>query len=75
MGQESDHPFVDRRGTGGPKPPDVPERRQFIASRDEMPEDVRELAQAIDAYKVNSRRRFITLEEVLQVVKGLGYHK
>ena len=34
-----------------------------------------ELAQAIDQYKLRHRRRFITFEEMLAVVKSLGYHR
>ena len=33
------------------------------------------LAVAIDEYKLVHRRRFITYEEMLCVVKSLGYHK
>ena len=31
--------------------------------------------QAIDSYKVMHRRRFITYDEMLAIVKSLGYHK
>ena len=34
-----------------------------------------ELAQAIDQYKLRHRRRFITFEEMLAVVKSLGYSR
>lgn len=67
--------FVNRRETPSGKSPAGGERRQFVDSRDALPDDVRELAEAIDRYKVSRRRRFITVEEVLSVVKGLGYHK
>jgi hypothetical protein len=30
---------------------------------------------AIDQYKLQHHRRFITYEEMLAVIKGLGYHK
>ncbi len=75
MVEESNQPFVERRQGDRPKPPGIPERRQFVDSREGLPEDVRELAQAIDAYKLRHHRRFITLSEVLEVVKSLGYHK
>ncbi len=39
------------------------------------PDEARELATAIDAYKLAHRRRFITYEEMLSVVKSLGYTK
>lgn len=67
-------PFVDRRGDlpgGSP----VRERRQFTNSYDELTDEAAELAHAIDAYKAQHRRRFINYEEVLSVVKTLGYTK
>jgi hypothetical protein len=70
-----DVPFVDRRsydpGVGMP----ARERRQFTNSHEELSPDARELAQAIDQYKLTHRRRFITYEEMLSVVRSLGYHK
>lgn len=67
--------FIDRRsydpGVGTP----ARERRQFTNSHAELSPDARELAQAIDQYKLTHRRRFITYEEMLGVVKSLGYHK
>jgi hypothetical protein len=33
------------------------------------------LALAIDEYKLHHRRRFITYQEMLDVVEALGYHK
>ena len=44
------------------------------AHRDLSP-DARELAQEIDRYKFRHRRRFINYEEVLALVKTLGYRK
>lgn len=68
-------PFVDRRsydpGVGKP----AIERRQFTNSYTELSPEARELAQAIDRYKLTNRRRFITYEEMLSVVKSLGYKK
>lgn len=70
-----DATFVDRRsydpGVGRPSH----ERRQFANSHDELSSDARELAVAIDEYKLVHRRRFITYEEMLGVVKSLGYSK
>ncbi len=67
--------FIDRRsyetGFGAP----VRERRQFTNSHDDLSPPARELAQAIDEYKLRHRRRFITYEEMLSVVTGLGYGK
>jgi hypothetical protein len=65
--------FVDRRSTdekaGGF------ERRQFGNSHSTLSPDARELAEAIDAYKVEHRRRYITFEEMLKVIHKLGYQK
>ena len=44
------------------------------AHRDLSPA-ARELAQEIDRYKFRHRRRFINYEEILSVVKTLGYRK
>ncbi len=65
--------FVDRRQYPAGHHPE--ERRQFVDSREALAPDVRELAEAIDAFKLANNRRFITLGEVLEVVKSLGYHK
>ena len=66
--------FVDRRSVAGNAAPGI-ERRQFANSYDNLSADAQELAQAIDAYKLHHRRRFITFEEMLDVVTSLGYHK
>lgn len=68
-------PFVDRRDYGARPGAPERERRQFTNSHDELSPEARELAQAIDSYKVIHRRRFITYEEMLCVVKSLGYSK
>jgi hypothetical protein len=51
------------------------ERRQFGSSHSDLSPDARELATAIDRYKLEFRRRYITCEEMLAVVKSLGYHR
>jgi len=66
--------FVERRSSGPQVPPGV-ERRQFANSHEALSPEARELAQAIDTYKLQHRRRFITYEEMLAVIKSLGYHK
>lgn len=71
---DSSREFVDRRGSGG-QPAAGVERRQFANSHEELTPDARELARAIDEYKLVHRRRFITFEEMLAVIKSLGYHK
>jgi hypothetical protein len=67
--------FIDRRNyeTGVGRP--TIERRQFTNSHDELSPEARELATAIDEYKLRHRRRFITYEEMLSVVKALGYQR
>ena len=68
-------PFVDRRNyTHHPETPQR-ERRQFTNSHEELSPEARELALAIDSYKLVHRRRFITYEEMLSVVKSLGYKR
>jgi hypothetical protein len=68
-------PFVDRRSHEiNPSPP-IRERRQFTDTHDDLSPEARELAVAIDEYKLHHRRRFITYEEMLAVLKSLGYHK
>ena len=73
--QESDVTFVDRREATISTMPPSQERRQFANSHDELSPDARELAHAIDGYKLRHRRRFITFEEMLSVIESLGYHK
>jgi hypothetical protein len=68
-------PFVERRVTRPETGFDGRERRQFSNSYEELSPDARELAVAIDNYKLQHRRRFITFEEMLHVMKLLGYHK
>ena len=75
QGVESVTGFVERRGSGVPENSPVCERRQFANSYGELSEEAAELAQAIDHYKLRHRRRFITFEEMLAVVKSLGYHR
>lgn len=65
--------FVDRRQSNDGSP--GVERRQFGNSHDGLSADARELAEAIDAYKVRNHRRFVTFEEMLQVMHDLGYRR
>lgn len=65
--------FNDRRASAGDRP--GVERRQFADGRAELTPEARELAEAVDAYKRIHRRRFITHEEMVGVIKSLGYHK
>ncbi|NLE39870.1 MAG: hypothetical protein GX621_17765 [Pirellulaceae bacterium] len=75
--QETDGTFVDRRegGAAAAQTPPWLERRQFANSYEELSPDARELAHAIDGYKLRHRRRFITYEEMLGVITSLGYHR
>lgn len=69
----TDADFVERRtsSTAAVSPPR--ERRQFVNSYEGLSPEARELAMAIDRYKLEHRRRFISYEEILQVVHALGY--
>ncbi len=66
--------FVNRRQSDTENAPKS-ERRQFSDQRKSDRPEVDELATAIDDYKVRNRRRFITFEEIYDVMVALGYHK
>lgn len=65
----SGEPFARSEGAIGR------ERRQFANSYRELSPDARELALAIDRYKLERHRRIISFEEMLVVLKELGYRK
>ncbi len=67
--------FVDRRDPDAGDRAFGIERRQFANSHTELSPEAAELAVAVDQYKLVHHRRFITYEEILHVVKSLGYHK
>jgi hypothetical protein len=67
-------PFADRRQAGGTRR-DGGERRQFVDSRQTFRPEVIELAEAVDQYKLRHRRRFITFEELYDLIAELGYRK
>lgn len=67
--------YVDRRESLGAGNPIGGERRQFCNSHDSTRPEVTELAEAVDQYKLRHRRRFITFEELYDVIDSLGYHK
>jgi hypothetical protein len=71
--ESTDAAFVERRTNPGR--PATTERRQFANSHVGLSPDARELAEAIDSFKVHNRRRYITFEETLQVIQSLGYAK
>ena len=49
------------------------ERRQFGSSHAGLSAEGRELAAAIDTYKLQHHRRYITCDEMLVVLGSLGY--
>ena len=76
-------PFIDRRISDFPNRTGIErrqfstgiERRQFSNTHDDLSAPARELALAIDQYKLRHRRRFINYEEMLSIVWDLGYRK
>lgn len=72
---ETSDTFVDRRRRHFDLAAPAGERRQFANCHEELTPDARELAMAIDEYKLRHRRRFITFEEMLHVIKSIGYSK
>jgi hypothetical protein len=67
--------FLDRRSHDSAAPPPGVERRQFANSHNDLSPQARELALAIDEYKLRHRRRFISCEELLYLIGQLGYRK
>ena len=67
--------FTDRRSVEAYSALPNVERRQFANCHEELSPEARELAAAIDEYKLHHRRRFITYEEMLGVIKSIGYSK
>lgn len=65
--------FVDRRSEQPAK--SNGERRQFGSSHTGLTDAGRELALAIDQYKLQHHRRYITCDEMLLVITNLGYSK
>ena len=65
-------PSPDALDDSAPKPI---ERRQFVDSYADLSPEARELALAIDAYKIHFHRRFISHEELLTVIRSLGYRQ
>jgi hypothetical protein len=66
--------LIDRRQQSAPVPGGM-ERRQFASSYGDLSEEARQLALAIDTYKLQHRRRYLSFEEMIQVIKSLGYSK
>jgi hypothetical protein len=74
VGAGNSEAFVDRRSTAGQAQPRG-ERRQFGSSHAGLSDDGVELATAIDQYKVRTHRRYLTCDEMLSVLRSLGYRK
>lgn len=66
--------FVDRRSAITSNNSGF-ERRQFSDGHQDLSPDAAELGKSIDRYKLINRRRYITYEEMLGVIKSLGYTK
>lgn len=67
--------FPDRRQAPTTPRDGGAERRQFGNSHANLRPEVAELADAVDRYKLMHRRRFITFDELYDVIAGLGYKK
>ena len=67
--------FVDRRTQSEKEKSLGLDRRQFSDGHSDLSPEAAELGQAIDHYKLVNRRRYITYEETLAVIKSLGYSK
>ena len=67
--------FIDRRTYDVADRNPSFERRQFTNSHEGLSPEALDLARAIDGYKLHHRRRFITYEEMLAVIKSLGYQR
>jgi hypothetical protein len=67
--------FVDRRNPNVQRNSPGMERRQFSDGHASLSADAAELGQAIDQYKLDNCRRYISYEEMLSVIHSLGYQK
>ena len=67
--------FVDRRDPNRQRKSTGLERRQFSDGHNNLSEDAAELGRAVDKYKLENHRRFVTYEELLGVIQALGYSK
>ena len=67
--------FVERRQRDVGSASTGSERRQFRDGDRSARPEVAELANAVDDYKIAHHRRFITFEELFDVMTSIGYHK
>lgn len=71
---DSQDTFLNRRLGTKRNSPGL-ERRQFSDGHSNLSPEAAELGHAIDQYKLEARRRYISYEEMLAVIKSLGYRK
>ena len=67
--------FVDRRPASSRYEEAGIERRQFPNTGGEQTGEGAELSRAIDLFKFKKQKKKITIEELLVVMKSLGYSK
>ncbi len=67
--------FADRRNALVRRDSPGLERRQFSDNHDSLSDDAAELGRAVDQYKLENRRRYVSYEELLAIVQSLGYSK
>lgn len=67
--------FQDRRDPDRQRKSNGLERRQFSDGHSSLSDEAAELGRAVDKYKLENHRRFVTYEELLSVMKSLGYAK
>ena len=67
--------FEDRRNSLVRRDSPGLERRQFSDNHDSLSADAAELGRAVDQYKLQNRRRYVSYEELLAIVHSLGYSK
>jgi hypothetical protein len=72
--EQANRDFVDRRNSAG-NGTDRLERRQFGSLHAGLSDEGRELALAIDQYKIQQHRRYLTCDDMLKVLASLGYAK
>jgi hypothetical protein len=75
FGVSNNSNFLDRRDPDANGSSLGLERRQFSDGHSSLSEEASELGRAIDQYKLMNRRRYISYEEMLSIVKSLGYEK
>lgn len=67
--------FLDRRNPERQRKSNGLERRQFSDGHANLSPEAAEVGRAVDKYKLENHRRFVTYEELLTVMKSLGYSK